>query len=60
MTAIDLEDTIAREEHDLELGWYAEMPEGTLAAYDEALDTTLRVVDRIADLHAAADPNDNI
>ena len=59
MTVVDLEDTTAPEEQDSDLGWYAEMPEGTLAAYDGTLDTTLSVVDRIADLQAAADPNDN-
>ncbi len=59
MTALDLEETAVQEEDNLNLGWYAEMPEGTLAAYDEVLDTTLRMVDRIADLPAAANPNDN-
>ena len=52
MTALNLEDSDVKEEDGLNLGWYAEMPEGTLAAYDEVLDTTLRVVDRMRVIQA--------
>lgn len=32
------------------VGWFAEMPEGTLAPYDGVLTTTLEVADKMAEL----------
>jgi hypothetical protein len=32
------------------VGWFAEMPEGSLAPYGEDLDTTLEVTDKMAEL----------
>jgi hypothetical protein len=43
----------------LRSGWYVEMPEGTLATYDEPLNATLMVADRIATLPASTNPSEN-
>ena len=49
----------AEEGRALHSGWYVEMPEGTLATYDEQLNATLMVVDRIATLPTNTNPSDN-
>lgn len=38
------------------VGWFADMPEGTLAPYDGDLDTTLEVTEKMAELPRPTGP----
>lgn len=50
MSAPDSGGTPLLPERDPAVGWFAEMPEGPLAPYDEHLRTTLEVIDKMAEL----------